>query len=557
MTLEAINPVSAGQALQSMRDSDFDCYSAYAEAIDNSIQANATEIHIVFKTEKKTKGHYENITRVAFVDNGDGMAEKVIHNCLVLGYSSRYNDRSGIGRFGVGMTMGAIHECCLVSVYSRKELSQPWLKASLDISSSEESSVLIAPPEETKFPDWLESIEPKKSGTAVVWERYDRQVENGTKIINESKIYFGRVFRKYIWKGVSIFVNGEPLYAVDPLYVTTEKTKFPNDMPATLASPITLPWLVPAELATEPGQTENITINLSLLPSDIRGNRGTGNRLDVTNRHIDRNQGISITRKGREVAYGAVPYWPGDKSWFDQIDRWWGCEIEFSPLLDRAFQVKNIKRGAVPVYELKKAIFDKINPTVKSYLESIRAQWDENDELANREKEDSGEHDTGHGPAEGIAKEKNYEKTPIHVEDPEAAEQALLDKLNADGDETREQALRNLWKSQPYSIEETTWRGNEFIELNPLGGQDVLLYNMSHPLMKKIKEITGKIELNSDDDSKVLAKQLRCVVDLLLLSYVKGESKFDKKEDIEILEILRLNWGMYANTYIKAMDNSE
>ena len=114
-----------------------------------------------------------------------------------------------------------------------------------------------------------------------------------------------------------------------------------------------------------------------------------------------------------------------------------------------------------------------------------------------------------------------------------------------------------MWKSQPYSIEETTWRGNEFIELIPLGGQDVLLYNMSHPLMKKIKEITGKIELNSDDDSKVLAKQLRCVVDLLLLSYVKGESKFDKKEDIEILEILRLNWGMYANTYIKAMDNSE
>ena len=83
-----------------MRDSDFDCYSAYAEAIDNSIQANATEVNIRFDTEKR-RGNYEHIKSIAFIDDGDGMDQDLIHNCLVLGYSSRFNDRSGIGRFGV------------------------------------------------------------------------------------------------------------------------------------------------------------------------------------------------------------------------------------------------------------------------------------------------------------------------------------------------------------------------------------------------------------------------------------------------------------------------
>ena len=83
--------------MQSMRDSDFDCYSAYAEAIDNSIQANATEINIQFDTEKR-RGNKEHIKKIAFIDDGDGMDQDLIHNCLVLGYSSRFNDRSGIER---------------------------------------------------------------------------------------------------------------------------------------------------------------------------------------------------------------------------------------------------------------------------------------------------------------------------------------------------------------------------------------------------------------------------------------------------------------------------
>src|SRR3712207_8272631 len=39
------------------------------------------------------------------------MDANTLHSCLKIGWSSRYNQRGGIGRFGVGMTMAAIHEC--------------------------------------------------------------------------------------------------------------------------------------------------------------------------------------------------------------------------------------------------------------------------------------------------------------------------------------------------------------------------------------------------------------------------------------------------------------
>lgn len=108
--------VESGAALQSMRNSDFDAYSAYGEVIDNSIQANAQNIKIFFDYDHADKNR-EPLNCVAFADDGDGMGAEILHRCLQLGYSSRFNDRSGIGRFGVGATLAAINQCQRVDLY--------------------------------------------------------------------------------------------------------------------------------------------------------------------------------------------------------------------------------------------------------------------------------------------------------------------------------------------------------------------------------------------------------------------------------------------------------
>ena len=321
-----------------------------------------------------------------------------------------------------------------------------------------------------------------------------------------------------------------------------------------VATPISLKWTVPDKIAEYDGQKDTIIIKLSLLNEEIRGFRGSGDRAEVKDRYIHRNQGISITRKGREVAYGPIPYWPGNEKWFSQTDRYWGCEIEFSPLLDRAFQVKNIKRGAVPVRELKDAIFEAINPTVLNYLKEIGQKWDEKAEERKVKEKQEGKHDSGHKQAEKIAKKKNTEDTSKPVDDPDKAAKQLIDSLTKYHDITDKDAIIANWRSQPYTIESDTWKGKEFIELKPLGGNDVLLYNQSHSLMKRLEKLEAKIASDENSESTALALELKTVVDLLLLSYVKAESKMSINDDTtELFETLRANWGMFVNSYINDM----
>ena len=126
--------VDDARAIQSERASDFDASSAYGEVIDNSLQANCNWVKIHFSTslDLKRGKKFEKIDYVAFGDNGDGMSQDILHRCLQLGYSSRYNDRTGVGRFGVGMIKGAIHECTQISIYS-KEKNSDWHNTHIDI----------------------------------------------------------------------------------------------------------------------------------------------------------------------------------------------------------------------------------------------------------------------------------------------------------------------------------------------------------------------------------------------------------------------------------------
>ena len=60
------------------------------EAISNSWDADATNVRI-----------YVDRTGNNFIikDDGDGMDEETLQHCLRLGWSPRYNNRDGIGRF--------------------------------------------------------------------------------------------------------------------------------------------------------------------------------------------------------------------------------------------------------------------------------------------------------------------------------------------------------------------------------------------------------------------------------------------------------------------------
>jgi hypothetical protein len=549
----AVSLVESGAALQSMRNSDFDAYSAYGEVIDNAVQAEAKNISVQVIYDPATpQRRHEPIRKICFGDDGVGMSAEILERCLQLGYSSRYNDRSGIGRFGVGAILGAINQCQKVEVYS-KEVGGEWLYTYVDLEqvfSVPPTMESIPIPVARAIPDELKDLAGTDRGTLVIWSKYDRQPDDGSRIVDELKVWVGRTYRHFIWKDVRFFVNGAQVAAIDPLYVKTELTKFPADPKATEFAEMTLDWPISREDQVPGGPTTStIRIRMSLLPAEFRPAQGAGNSKEVRERYIDRNNGVSILRNGREVLYDIIPYWNGAR--FEEIDRWWGCEILFDAILDKAFMVKNIKRGALPMKDLKDALRDKIEPTRKTALERVRELW----------KQAKGEEHvqtdtetviTGHEAAEKVAKDT---PTPKNETSKGKNTDEEIDKFTkewlADADEASRKKWELKFSGQPFTILDENWRGPEFMEVAHLGGSDVLKYNMRHSFFAELEAIRFSIQDGEGNEDN--ARRLRLLIDLLLISFAKAQAMFDPKLTMtaeQLLEQLRMNWGNYLSNYI-------
>lgn len=549
----AVSLVESGAALQSMRNSDFDAYSAYGEVIDNAVQAEAQNIKVQVIYDAATpQSRREPIRKICFGDDGVGMSANILERCLQLGYSSRYNDRTGIGRFGVGAILGAINQCQKVEVYS-KEAGGEWLYTYVDLEqvfSNPPTMKSIPVPVAKAVPDDLKDLVGSDRGTLVIWSKYDRQPDDGSRIVAELKVWVGRTYRHFIWDDVSFFVNGAQIAAIDPLYVTTERTRFPADPKGTEFTEMELDWPIAREDQVAGGSTmSTIRIRMSLLPEKFRPAQGAGNSKAVQERYIDRNNGVSILRNGREVLYDVIPYWNGAR--FEEIDRWWGCEISFDAVLDKAFMVKNIKRGALPMKDLKDALRDKIEPTRKSALERVRELWKQakGDEHVQT---DTTTVTTGHEAAEKVAKDT---PTPKNETSKGKNTDEEIDRFTKEWLADADEASRKKWESkfagQPFTIIDENWRGPEFMEVAHLGGSDVLKYNMRHSFFGELEAIRVSIQAGEADDDNAL--RLRLLIDLLLISFAKAQSMFDPRVTMtaeQLLEQLRMNWGNYLSNYI-------
>ena len=560
-------------AIQSLRESDFDDLSAYGEAIDNSLQADASEIRMQFETTKR-RNRYD-IKALAFGDDGGGMDAETLGKCLKLGWGSRMNDRTGIGRFGVGMTLGAIHECKRIEVWSKAKGGK-WLYTYLDLDEIEnDQQTKIPDPVERKLPPQFEDLVGKSSGTLVVWRKYDRQERSADKIIEEFRVWAGRTYRYFIWgtdhKGnpvdpehrngpVRMWLDGEEVNAFDPLYARLEKTTYPDDPPAEVYKDIGIKWKADVN-APKPGADIPVTIRMSFLPEEFRQREGDGGRPHATARHIPDNEGISIMRNHREVFYGSSLNWQGGKGgWprFEKVDRWWGGEILFTAEVDRAFTVKNIKRGAKPQRELKLTIKGKMIGTRNTCIEKVRGLWKETkiSDFEEKEKKDAAEllqRAGKHEPAEGTAKKTPTPKSQIDKDKDLDSESEEAAKSYSDRyDDDQQQRLAELFKSQPFTVMQEIWNGPLFYEPKFLGGRAVLDYNMGHEFWDRVYELVNSLG-EEGTDPEATALEIRVMLDLLIFSHAKAESMFDK--DVEysaesFLEQMRQNWGLYLKSYV-------
>ena len=527
--------IKADTALESMRDSDFDCYSAYAEAIDNSIQAQAKRIWVDFLQHHSANRTSSTVGGIVFTDDGEGMNADLLHKCLTLGHSSRYNDRDGIGRFGVGMTLGAIHECRRIEVYS-KQNSGRWLFTYMDLDEIADRTMgaIPLPVPKEPHPTYKEKLAGSPSGTIVKWLKCDRAKDSYERVLEESRFYFGRTFRKYIWgtarlyNKIEVVVNDRVVPAFDPLFVTTELTAFPDDPKAELFPSNSFEW-TSYKFGRQGRNRINgrVGIEMSLLPFEFRSKQGDGGSANAKERKIDRNEGVSILRNDREVFFGHIPHIGSTMGYSGESERnktrFIGIEISFDAELDEAFTVKNIKRGAVPVKDLKDKLSKLIKPTVKTLLDRIGSDWSKEERKAEAKEAEGNEsvgivggHTATNAAVKPIANKIRMKQGVAAADETQVAQ--LVAEAGADPMDIEN--MRARLEQNKLTVIEKDWPGNTFMTMEHANSFKTLIYNSNSGFRKNYSKF---FNILAEKDAR-LSKEFEVLVDVIFLSFMLGES---------------------------------
>ncbi|MBE4487445.1 hypothetical protein HJZ14_09710 [Vibrio parahaemolyticus] len=409
MKNELIPIVQAGQALMSLRDSGYSFPAAVAEIIDNSIEADATSINIELYEQKDFNGK-KAIDKVCFYDDGGGMDSSVLHKYLVLGHSTRYMREDTIGKYGVGAKLAALNFALKIECWSRDSADKDWEYVSFDLEEALEnelaglaSNVGVALPTHVVPPsEYLDKF-PLKTGTVVVWSKIDRLVSGRAAATTdemraELNRELGRIFRKYIFDGVNISINGKVVPYYDPLMrmegswsdiVLTKELRKTNPNLAPKRGNKHFPATLIAENIPLLSKGADVaTLSITLYPREVLRERGKGGDHLAKKLRVDDSEGlISFMRLDREISYTNVPriFPKGVMS----PDRFIGIEVSFSPKFDRYFGVRNVKRGVEPFDELRNKIRGELSAYISTARSMIQDIWGQ---MNKEDKEQGGEY---------------------------------------------------------------------------------------------------------------------------------------------------------------------
>jgi len=355
--VEIVNPK---RFLEATRESGYRTFdAALSELVDNSLQAGATRVEIALPDSAANPLD----ACVAVLDNGSGMDTAELATALQFGGSRRFNDRTGMGRFGMGLPNSSLSQARRVDVYSWREHREVW-HSYLDLDDVLASGQILVPtPVLSRLPEAYRR-RGDRSGTLVVWRKLDRIKHSSWRLIARRVMgQLGRKFRYFLWEGRTLSVNAFPVGAFDPLFLSSE----------TRVGWITArPYGEPLEYRVKPpgdaaeGGTAAITVRFSelpvhqLAPLQNKDKRAYG---------IVNGAGVSVVRAGREIDYG----------WFflnkrrENYDDWWRCEIRFNPELDEMFGVTHTKQGIRPSEDLKEILCGELTAVARVLNRRVRA----------------------------------------------------------------------------------------------------------------------------------------------------------------------------------------
>jgi hypothetical protein len=324
---------------------------AISELIDNSIQAYAERIDLVFAFAEG--GSTAKPTRIALVDDGHGMDPSMLSLALMWGGTHRENDRTGLGRFGYGLPCATVSIGRRFTIYSKIAAGEVF-KVTLDLDLLEtggyrnsQSDIVIPPAQPSQLPafviDFIERTYPTgwSSGTVVVIEKLDRlDWTTATGLRRNLMRHFGVAYHKLL-SAASIFVDGDRVRPIDPLFLSPECELYSLDEDRAAALEPIIIELDASRFAASPAR---IVLRYAWLPPSFgatdKSRDATGINANDRFPIIKQYHGLIFSRNGRIVDVQSRTPW----TTFINNDRYIRVEIEFSASLDEAFGVTTAKQ---------------------------------------------------------------------------------------------------------------------------------------------------------------------------------------------------------------------
>jgi hypothetical protein len=354
--------VSEENFVQATRDAGYkDVASALGELIDNAIQANATRVEVFVMEQRDPRG--QRVVNIGVLDNGSGMDAHGLHRSLQFGGTPRFGDRSGLGRFGMGLPNSSLSQAPRVDVFAW-QLRGECLHTYLDVGEVASGKRRTIPrPTTAPLPSWASDLA-AASGVLVLWSGCDRlKHRKASTVASWVRKALGRMYYYPLSDKLSLAVNGRPVEPIDPLLRSAAGV---DGGAVPFGEPLRYEVALPqghGSSFVEVRFTELPVRQWASLPNETKRMLG-----------IVGGAGASILRLDREIDNGWLLMGGKRK---ENYDDWWRCEIRFLPALDELFGVNHTKQGIRPSPELKTILEPELEAVARSLNARVRSAFQE------------------------------------------------------------------------------------------------------------------------------------------------------------------------------------
>jgi len=453
------NTPNASKLISSLRNTGYDNITAVADLIDNSIDAEATNIRISIVP-------VTNDFKIIISDDGYGMTRDILDQAMRLGSDTVRNTESDLGKFGMGLVTASISLGKRLTVISKTNDGIFTSIQDLDSISQTnrfEKELRESTEDETSI---FNNENPKTShGTVVIIEKCDRlQNANINQFSKNLVDTIGQIFRMFIQSSnKNIFIRGEKIDPVDPLFLNDDSTEMYSDETFNI---------------TVNGNPENVRLRIVATPDfGQQMNRMKG--INVAN------QGFYMMRNNREIASGKDL---GIFTKHNDLNRL-RMEVFFSGNIDNDMGINFTKRDVKPT----QSIIDKVNQIAYPQIASFRAK-------IKRGQARASDKDIDHlTPAKVISEKSKLLANPKPLFTPRRQTGEKPGTVNPTGTGTKhngsgaESQSPSSKMNCEFLLREL--KGGNLFEVEQIGKKVIVYYNIDHPFYQ---EFIAKNKDNND-----------------------------------------------------------